>query len=112
MFSAPILRGYTLGALGKGSVTVPGSDHGVLSNIVDGAGIATASLSRSELGKHITDLDIAPGYIVTATLLSAITAHKRRGTIPEYLRKNRMRSFRKCPPSETGMAARSLYGIR
>lgn len=79
MFAAPVFRGVALGALKRGSVTIPGSDHGIVSNVIDGIGIALASLTRSEVGKleiFKTGVlsNIGSGNFVTAVLLSIIAA--------------------------------------
>jgi hypothetical protein len=54
-FTAPICRGAVLGAIGQGSVMVPGAKSGVASQMIDGAAIAAgAGLADHVFGPTLT----------------------------------------------------------
>jgi hypothetical protein len=70
-FAAPICRGYALGISEKGSVMIPGSKASILKNIIDGAAIATASMTRTYLDQ-IVKTPINQKLQLPATILSYI----------------------------------------
>ena len=51
-FGAPVFRGAVLGLIEKGSVLLPGSNHGLFSNVLDGFAIATVSVSIQISGRR------------------------------------------------------------
>jgi len=74
-FAAPICRGYALGLSAKGSVMIPGKDDGILSNVLDGAAIATASMIRTYLGQIETTPADKPLQLPAEVLSHVVTKH-------------------------------------
>lgn len=73
-FAAPVARGFALGIAGKGSVLVPGSNFGIISNALDGAAIATVSLSNKYIGEYL-DASHTSSLIVNGVLFSAVMSN-------------------------------------
>lgn len=75
-FTAPICRGAVLGAIGQGSVMVPGAKNGVAAQMIDGAAIA--------VGAGLADHVFGP-TLTTAAEVAVVVCYKNQEVIGELL---------------------------
>jgi hypothetical protein len=74
-FAAPVARGAVLGVIGLGSVVVPGSNTGVISNMIDGISISLGALASQLAGP------VLPSGLFLATNI----AYKNKDDIAKLL---------------------------